>query len=382
MLPSTHMNDAKFKMAKARSELVYLQPFFGTLALRLELVPTEKVDVMAVDGQHLFYNPKTVENMSQAMVIGVVAHEVLHCAFQHTFRRRHRRKEKWNEACDYVINAIILQEKFSLTKSRLFNSKYTNMSAEEVYERLPNRPPSNNGNDWDFGSIADPALPNPETGKTTSASAVQENSKSWEIAVKQAALIAKQQGHLPGNLGSFIDELFEAQIPWRNQLWRFLTQRKPGRITWNRPNRRLIDQGIYLPSRKMVPTGELVIVNDTSGSVSEDEFMLYASEVTEIHRTIQPTKTYILDVDTKIQSVKEYGPYDRLKFEYRGRGGTMFEPAFAWVKQKGIRPDALIYLTDGYATFPPPIHDYPVCWVITNTDITPPWGEHLILKER
>jgi predicted metal-dependent peptidase len=378
--------DAKFKITKARSDLIHIQPFFGNLALRLLVTPIDdtRVSVMATDGKHLFYNPTEIEKMPQQLVMGVVAHEVLHCAFQHMFRRRHRKHEKWNRACDYVINSILLKEQFSLPESRLFNSKYSDMSAEEVYERLPNEPPDNGGSPgaggWDFGSSLDPSLPNPETGKSESPSAIASSSKDWEIATKQAAHIAKQQGHLPGNLEELVKKLLKPQVPWKEQLWRFFSQRKPDRITWNRPNRRLLHAGVYLPSKRYVPTGDIVVAIDTSGSVSERELTHFATEITEIHKTLAPQKTWVLDIDTQIQDVKEYGPYDRLELKYRGRGGTSFDPVFAWIAENNINPDAVVYLTDGYASWPKEQFGYPTLWVITNHDVKPPWGHHLILE--
>ena len=381
----TPRSDPEFKMTKARADLISIQPFFGTLALRLALAPIDhpEIPVMATDGVSLFYKPDAIKEMPQQQVMGVVAHEVLHCAFQHMYRRRYRDFEKWNKACDYVINAILLQEGFSLPKARLFNRKYSDMSAEEVYEKLPNEPSGNGqGNspgEWDFGSSLDPALSDPATGKTQSASAVKAAAKDWEIATKQAAHISKQQGNLPGNLAELIEELLAPQIPWREQLWRFFSQRKPDRISWNRPNRRLIHAGIYLPSRRFVPTGDIVVAVDTSGSISERELQHFASEFNEIHRTLRPRKTWVLDIDTEIHSIEEYTEYDVPTFEMRGRGGACFEPVFDWIKKENITPDAVVYLTDGYATFPPPILDYPVLWIITNHDVKPPWGEHLIL---
>ena len=371
-------------MTKARSDLIYTQPFFGILALRLELIATDQVDVMGTDGRAIYYNPPVIRALQQPMVLGIVAHEILHCAFQHMFRRRHRNMDRWNRACDYVINDILLKEAFSLPKERLFNTKYNGMSAEEVYEKFPPKPPENgpggSGSGWNFGASTDPALPDPATGKTQSASAVNALSKDWEIATKQAAALAKSQGKLPGNLESIIEELLQPQIPWREQLWRFFQKRKPDRSTWNRPNRRMIGQGIYMPSRKFVPTGDIVIANDTSCSVSEDELRIYGSEVSEIHKSLQPDKMWILDIDTKIHNIQELGPYDEVQLNYYGRGGTDFHPLFDWIKSKNIQPDAVIYLTDGYATFPTEEPPYPVMWAITNHDVKPPWGEHLILE--
>lgn len=373
--------DPKFKITKARGILISQQPFFGTLALRLKLTAIDDVNicpVMATDGRSLFYNPKAVMEMPQQQVLGVVAHEVLHCAFQHMFRRRHRNFQKWNKATDYVINSILLKERFSLPEGRLFNSKYSDMSAEEVYTKLPNDPPGQGpgNNSWDFGSCISPDAPDPKTGKQQSASAIKENEKSWEIATKQAAHLAKQAGKLPGNLAELVEELFEPQIPWREQLWRFMNKRKPDRVTWNRPNRRLLWQEIYLPSKKYVKTGDIVVGIDTSGSISERELKHFATELDEIHKALQPEKLYVLNIDTAIHSVDEYGPHDRLKIKYYGRGGTRFDPLFDWVDANpDVQPDAIVYLTDGYASWPEEYKGCPTLWCMTNDHVKPPWGE-------
>jgi predicted metal-dependent peptidase len=381
-------NDPLFKMTKARGILISQQPFFGTLALRLKLTAIDDPNicpVMATDGKTLFYNSEAVKAMPQQQVLGVVAHEVLHCAFQHMFRRRHRNHKKWNKATDYVINSILLKERFSLPEGRLFNSKYADMSAEEVYTKLPNDPPgsgnSPGASGWDFGACLDPSVPDPKTGKTPSAASIKENAKSWEIATKQAALIAKQAGKLPGNLAELVEELFEAQIPWKEQLWRFMNKRKPDRVTWNRPNRRLLWQEIYLPSKRYIPTGDIVVGIDTSGSISERELRHFATELDEIHKALQPENLYVLNIDTQIHKVDKYGPYDRLKVKYYGRGGTRFDPLFTWIDENpDVQPDAVVYLTDGYASWPEEYLGCPVLWCMTNDHVKPPWGECLPLQ--
>jgi predicted metal-dependent peptidase len=376
-------SDPLFKITKARGTLINQSPFFGALALRLRLEAIEdpQISVMATDGRTLYYNEAAVKSMPQQQVMGVVAHEVLHCAFQHMYRRRHRNHLKWNKATDYVINSILLEQRFSLPEGRLFNSKYANMSAEQVYEKLPNDPPgSGTGTGkggWNFGASLDPNLPDPATGETQSDSAIKKASKDWEIATKQAAELAKQAGKLPGQFKELIDELLAPQIEWRQQLWRFFNQRKPDRITWNRPNRRLIAQGIYMPSKRFVPTGDIVVAIDTSGSISSDDLKMFGSELSEIHKALQPNKLWVLDIDTQIHHVREYSRYDRIELTYYGRGGTSFEPVFKWLKKENIRADALVYLTDGYATWPKEDFTLPVLWCINNKSVTPPWGEVL-----
>jgi len=45
-----------------------------------------------------------------------------------------------------------------------------------------------------------------------------------------------------------------------------------------------------------------------------------------------------------------------------GGGGTSFVPVFQWIEDKGLRPDALVYLTDMMGTFPDEPPPYPVIW--------------------
>jgi predicted metal-dependent peptidase len=57
---------------KARSRLVLDNPFFGTLCLRLKPVERDDIDTGAVDGVHLFYNPKWFEKLKDLQVQKVI----------------------------------------------------------------------------------------------------------------------------------------------------------------------------------------------------------------------------------------------------------------------------------------------------------------------
>lgn len=369
------MSDAKFKMTKARTDLITLQPFFGALALRLKLVETDAVPVMGVDGKNLYYNKEKVEELPLVQVMGVIAHEVLHCALQHIFRRKRREHKKWNRSTDYVINAILLKERFSLPEDRLFDPQYDGMSAEEVYTKLPNDPEGSNGSEsgWNFGACIDPS------GDATSESEVNQLEREWTVATKQAALIAKDAGKLPGELRRLIDEELRPRIPWEKHLWNFMNQRKPGRTTWNKPNRRLAHTGLYVPAKKQIPTGDIVIAGDTSGSITPDELDQIGAEMQEIIRAIRPRKIHVIWCDSRIAAVDEFGEYDQFYLDPKGGGGTDFRPPFKYCEKNMIQPDAFIYMTDGYGPFPDEPPPYPVLWMINNDDIAPPWGEHLVL---
>ena len=90
------------KLTRARVQLLLTQPFFGTLSLRLKLIPGS-LPTMATDGSRIVYNPAFVDELKPAELEGTLAHEVLHCALGHQCRRGERDPELWNESADLVL---------------------------------------------------------------------------------------------------------------------------------------------------------------------------------------------------------------------------------------------------------------------------------------
>lgn len=388
-------------ITKARSNLIMCHPFFGTLALRLRMVPTAQIPTAGVDGRAIFFNPTFVAKLKPSQIQGLIAHEVMHLAFLHHTRRGARDMVKWNMACDYAINAIISEARMDLPEGVLLDDKYNNKTSEDIYNLLPEPPkcavtivyldansPGGDG-DTDEGD-GPPKKKGRQFVNVGSCGGVLEDQAAtktelaaeeaeWKIAVTQAAHIAKQQGNLPASLDRLITDLLNPTQPWREILRRFMTERSNDDFNWNRPNRRLISSGLYLPSRYSVETGDVVVVIDTSGSIGEKELNEFGGELNGIIQDLRPRKTYVVYCDASVNSVDEFTPEDPLILRAVGGGGTDFRPPFSWTEDKGIKPQALVYLTDGYGTFPDMEPAFPTLWAISNTEVSPPWGEHLIL---
>ena len=123
------------KLTKARTQLLLNQPFFGSLCLRLKLVPGD-VPTMATNGKLILYNCGFVESLTPAELEGVLAHEVMHCALAHHCRRGSRDPRLWNEAADFAINPIVLNNGLALPSGALNDPGFAGLSAEEIYARL------------------------------------------------------------------------------------------------------------------------------------------------------------------------------------------------------------------------------------------------------
>jgi predicted metal-dependent peptidase len=199
------------------------------------------------------------------------------------------------------------------------------------------------------------------------------NGTEWKIAAVQAAEAARAMGKLPGSLARFIDEMVAPKVDWRAMLQRFITETSKNDYSWMRPNRRFLQQGMFLPTLYSESMGEIVVAIDTSGSIDQHTLNAFGAEIRAITGSVRPAKTTVIYCDAEVNHVDEFGPNDDLKFAMHGGGGTRFEPPFQYVEEHSITPVCFVYLTDLYGSFGA-APSYPVMWCAT-TDVIAPWGE-------
>jgi predicted metal-dependent peptidase len=97
-------------------------PLLGTLLFRLGAQARSSIATMATDGVSLYFKPLFVETLSAAEIAGTLAHEVMHPALQHHTRRSGRNPRRWNMACDYAINPMLLDAGLTLPKDVLLDT--------------------------------------------------------------------------------------------------------------------------------------------------------------------------------------------------------------------------------------------------------------------
>lgn len=361
-------------LIKARAALLMDAPFFGSLALRLKFVQIDDPNVVstaAVDGRNFFYHPPFIKTLTKEKLKGLVAHEVMHCVFQHMQRRNGRDMHDWNIACDYTINDHLLTCGFHLPDEGIFDKegKYKDWSAETIYADIHKEKPENKPKQAPWGLVLDPA------GGQGAAIEVE-----WEIATRVAASIAKAAGKLPGSFASLLDDFLEPVVDWRSVLWPFVTNLTNEDHSWSRPNRAYISEDIYLPSTRSETLGAVAFIIDTSGSMPDAHVQQCWSEVISVAQSEKPSKLVVLQVDAEVQSAEEIDVENpgEISVEVKGRGGTSFKPGFDHLKEH--YPDDLeciIYLTDmecHYSDLEDP--GVPVLWMSTSkTWKEPPFGD-------
>lgn len=390
-------NSAATRVSDCIARLLLTDPFLSVLTFKLKIREVGKesgIDTAATDGTRLFYNPEFINTLANAELIGLLAHEVFHCAFLHPYRRGSRDPVLFNIAADLIINQILHECGYALPKGALLDNsrRWSEMTVEEAYAILWEEAKKNSscslassgkagmkatGEFKDSGSLSDA-----EGEQSDSEGVTEENSDTdWQMAREQAAMTAKRQGKLPASLERVIGEARKPKPDWREQLRRFIQNVLPQDYTWLRPNKNYISQDIYMPGihRENCPKFSMGI--DTSGSVDQVLLDQFASEVQEIMNQMRPEKVEIIYCDAEINDIAEFDCDDELVLYPHGGGGTSFIPVFDYIDNCVERPACVFYFTDLMGSFPEEEPEYPVLWVVPEhyADYEIPWGEKIII---
>ena len=101
------------------------------------------------NGHKIVFNPDFIDDLTDMEVDIVMMHEILHIVLKHCFRGKGLDAERYNIACDIVVNSNILLENnmksTSITLSQYGESMHLTpngkegyeYTAEQVYEMLP-----------------------------------------------------------------------------------------------------------------------------------------------------------------------------------------------------------------------------------------------------
>lgn len=387
------------KIMSARTALILDQPFFGVLALRLKLKADPSCPTAWVDGRTLGYNPKYIESLSSAQLIALVAHEVMHCACGHPWRRDHRDMYRWNEACDYAINPILEKSGFMLYPGAYLDDAYKGKGAEWIYDRLPDseqeqdgggQPESEEGDGSDDGQGAggkDGDQPDIQGEVRDAPSNAHEDGSTegdWSAAVQQAANAADAQNKLPKELKRFAEDGAKSRVDWRSVLRRFMQDITMADYTWARPNRRYVSQGLYLPALHSDEMGPIVIAIDTSGSIDNVLLGKFNVEVQAIVDESKPSSVTVMYCDEAVCRTDIFERGDPVNFDPIGGSGTKFGPVFDAVEELDDVPACIIYLTDlepwGPNAWPANEPGVPTLWAATE-DHEVPFGEVIFINE-
>jgi predicted metal-dependent peptidase len=401
--------EALDKVLRIKSSLSISTPFLATMLsyTTIEARRDMEIKTMAVMQKAgsigLLFYPEFVLKLSDDELKFVLTHEIYHLILESFDRSEGKDHQCWNTATDCVINELISSESGHYGQNQdygvmpdgivtkgLINYK-GDLISELIYEHLSKNAEkictcgggqgNGKGKRQSSNSVC-PKCKGKKIREIDSHDYLADLDSKAQSDIKQIVELAKSQGSMPGNLVETLDQIAKKNRNWTKYLKKMLKgsigKVYKGRYTdWNRHSRRLptmIDQ-TFVPNLSFKPNrgGKVIVAIDTSGSIGTEELGLFFNEIENI---LQLAEVTLIQCDAQIQGdpIKYIKKNQWKNIEIKGRGGTAFEPVFDLVSKDYANCKYLVYLTDGYASWPPE-PNYKVIWAITNNDITPPYGQ-------
>lgn len=353
--------EVREKIITARIGLLLRHPWFGNMATRLVIKEADDwCPTAATNGRDLFYSTEFFSELDIKEIEFVIAHEIIHCVFDHLTRREDRIPELHNIACDYLVNNLLIRDRIGKEPKgiNIFKStEYEGWSSEEVYDDLFEKAEkidiSDLGQlldehvDWEKGDGEDA-----ENGRPV---LTQDEMRSIRDDIKENMISAAQAtgaGNVPSEIQRIIKQLTEPKMNWREILQQQIQSTVRSDYTFIRPSRKGWHTNAILPGMDRDSTIEIAVSLDMSGSISDKQARDFLSEVKGI---MDQYADYVIDLwtfDTRVYNHKRFtadNGEDILTYEIKGGGGTEFMCNWEFMKEQDIVPNKLILFSDMYA---------------------------------
>ena len=353
----------------ARIGLLLRHPFFGNMATRLKVMPADDWCLTAAtDGRHLYYNTQFFSEMSNKEIEFVIAHEILHCVYDHFSRRDHRSPKLYNVAADYIVNNLLVRDRIG-TKPKLIDCyqdfKYEGWSSEEVYDDLYKNAQKisidqlgellDDHIDWESEDEDGEGNSGKGSGNGNGRPVLsKEDLDAIRDEIKEAMIQAANAagaGNTPAGIQRLIKEMTEPKMNWRELLRQQIQSTIRSDYTFARPSRKGWHSGAILPGMNFADTIDICISLDMSGSIGNEQAADFLGEIQGIMDEFKEYNIKLWCFDTKVYNEQDFSadsPDSLSEYNIMGGGGTDFDANWIYMKENDIQPKKFIMFTDMY----------------------------------
>jgi hypothetical protein len=342
---------------------------------------------------------EVVQHWPESQRVGALAAELMRLVTRAAERKGSRDDAYWTPATDCVVNVALHESGYMLPDEAVFPKDFdlsNGLPIENYYDALQKKfppPPQGGGgsdsgggqqggqggagaeghgqpgNDASGSSEGDAPAPRGQSGGQIGGPPQDGDAqRRQDRAARQFAKNApRDQG-----VGSLCQDLPEEEVADQCADWRDILFETIRRTLCEQAGSDFARYGRISPRQGGVGYGEdapripawykreydLAVAIDTSGSMYGDLATLRA-EVEGICRAVS-SDIRLIQCDAAVCEDKKHKR--GAKLELKGGGGTDFGPVFDAVDSSERRPTALVYITDGYGSFPHSAPSYPVIW--------------------
>ena len=347
----------------------------------------DDIPTACTNGRDEYYGREFIDSITDKQLRFVVLHECYHKMYKHLTTWKHlsdKCQRTANMACDYVINQQIIDDNddgfVEGIDGMCIDPKYRGWDSQRVFNDIYQQQDSGGGDGEQGNSLDDHDW---DGAQAMTGEEQDDLAKEIDDAIRQGAISAGKMG--TGGERTVAD-LLEPQVNWRDVLREFITDTCTGSdyATYNRPNRRRLHTGMYLPSGITQQVDELVLAIDTSGSIGQRELSAFLSEIKCICDTVKPKSIRLLYWDTEVCADEAYSMHelDTLTQSTKpaGGGGTDVHCVTSYMATNNISPQAAIILTDGYLYSGWGSWDCPTLWCVLDSGKVSDCGKTVHIK--
>lgn len=340
------------------------------------------------------------------------------------------KRDLWNQATDYEINSLLYNNSPKQIGRKpdwcLYDDKYKDMCAEEIYAELLKKEQENPGSQSQYGNMQEITINlgnglgqgEGENGSKENEGGSGSNDKEGQNNTNPDAPKKKGLGfgldvHKPMFDDTTRDEIIQKMtevfgstdngintgdyamdrllnrtfkpLPfnWKKALTKYIRGFIKGNYTWNKPSRSGVATGLRLPSNSTEPCMNIAIAVDTSGSISHVEL---DTMVNHIFTILNQFKEFRVDVwccgsvvyPETFRSYTSKNKNSLTEFPIKSDGGNDMRENFKFIREKykGNPPDVFIILSDFYDALDGDTETTSICpcifMVIDHKDFVPP----------
>ena len=415
---------------------------FAAAACAMPWIESSKIPTACTNGERVLYNREFVDGLSLPMTVGLIIHEVMHPLLGHLERSIGMDHNRANVAFDYEINNMITAYNKTASHPIILPSealidfdKYKNEAGEVIYRKLeqeqePDDDDDDGGKSDDGdkdgksddgdkdgksdgdgdgdgksddgdgdgdgksdddgdgksdgdGKPSDKKQPSSagEFERPVNQQKAREVSDRWREILSSTIQTARLRGTGGGDFLQKLAEVMEPPITLREVLEKFVCEATMSDDSTRPDKTYMANNDMFVTGMESERHGTIVFVKDTSGSITDSILKQVCAVIQDSCDTLRASRLVVMDVDDRVCDVQEYAPNEEIPLTAKGRGGTDFCPAFDWVEENAPDARVIIYLTDGWGSFPdePSI---PTVWISWDRpESSYPFGQVLKLDD-
>lgn len=349
-------------------------PFLSEALNLIPIVESNLVDLAEVDDRSIMINTKRFAELQataldtygiwfptpSAAKAAILIHECMHLVLKSKEREQWRDHDRFNLAADYAINLLLVDlfrfPPFSYTGDKLqrfedalsaiayYDRAYRNMSAEQIYDALGDRPVPKKHNIFgnDFGrAIPISGVPDniARLLDTKLADYLERNSGLFSSKGCQASTELKEAGKKPPILLSHVLRKIRDVLPGYEYSYQY-----PSRLDAFGP---LFGFEGRMPSLHEAPSDKVrqfVVAVDASSSFNLEEKQTALSLVRESLRFVHRKVLFLVFTDRIVQA-EELTVHSTISINYTG--ATKISSVIDYVDEHRLQPSVVMICTDG-----------------------------------